>query len=871
MTSPRAAPRPGRWFLAIYLVLLGASHLVRRLHPHDGVPDESERVVTLHAVSGDRETAKPVRLAYFDAAPDSIPDAPVVVLLHGSPGDHGAFWSVAPQLAERYHVIAPDLPGFGGSTRRIPDYSIAAHARYVLQLLDSLHIARVDIVGFSMGGGVALDLASDAPDRVRSLTLLSAIGAQEYELAGEYHLNHAIHGLQLAGLWGLRELVPHFGWLDDAMLSVEYARNFYDSDQRPLRGILGRYVGPMLILHGEKDPLVTPAAAREHARLVPQSELVMYGGDHFMVFQHPEMILTPLQDFLARVERGEARTRATALPDRVAAAAQPFDPTTVPRTAGLALIILLVLIAASTMVSEDLTCIATGLLISRGTLGLGLGTLACFLGIFLGDVFVFLCGRVFGRAVLGHAPLRWFLKSEDVERSSQWFQRLGGRLVFATRVLPGTRLPTYFAAGMLKTSFWRFTLYFFVACLIWTPAVVWFSAAFGETAEAVLGAVRSRAWTWLLVTSAVLFVLVKLVVPLCSWRGRRLLLSRWRRISRWEFWPRWAFYPPVVCYVLYLAARHRSLTLFTAGNPAIPGGGFIGESKGDILDGLKESAEYVARTERLPGSMSAGQRLEQVRRFQDRTGTGYPIVLKPDVGERGSGVAMFRSEAEALLYLESMKVDLLVQEFLPGFEFGLFYIRRPDDPTGQLFSVTEKRLLFVTGNGRRTLEELILADDRAVCMAPFHLRRHATRLAWVPAEGETVQLVEVGTHSRGAAFFDGSWVRTPELEAAIDRISRAYPGFFFGRYDVKAPALDDFRAGRNFRIVELNGVTSEATSIYDPGNSLGTAYRTLFTQWRILFEIAARNVELGARPASLGELWGLLRKRGAVGATVSEP
>ena len=153
--------------------------------------------------------------------------------------------------------------------------------------------------------------------------MLSSIGAQEYELAGEYHLNHAIHGLQLAGLWGLRELVPHFGWLDDAMLSVEYARNFYDSDQRPLRSILAHYCGPMLILHGEHDPLVTPAAAREHERLVPQSQLVMYQGDHFMVFQHPELIEQPLIGFLDAVEHGEARVRATADPSRLAAATRP--------------------------------------------------------------------------------------------------------------------------------------------------------------------------------------------------------------------------------------------------------------------------------------------------------------------------------------------------------------------------------------------------------------------------------------------------------------------------------------------------------------------------------------------------------------------
>jgi pimeloyl-ACP methyl ester carboxylesterase/membrane protein DedA with SNARE-associated domain len=858
--SPAGTSRRGLWFLGVYVVALIASHLVRASHPHDGVPDEDERSVVMHVVDHGQETRDEVHIAFRDQHPDSAGDWPTVVLLHGSPGDNGAFWALGPALATRFRVIAPDLPGFGGSTREIPDYSIVAHAHYVLQLLDSLHIKQAHIVGFSLGGGVALNIASLAPDRVRSLTLLSSIGAQEYELAGEYHLNHAIHGLQLAGLWGLRELVPHFGVWDDGMLSIEYAKNFYETDQRPLRKILAQYAGPMLILHGVKDPLVTPAAAREHHRLVPQSELVMYRGDHFMVFQHPDMIEEPLGDFIERVEEGKATTRGTAEPARVAAAARPFDPRTVPPTAGLALIILLFLIAAATLVSEDLTCVATGLLIARGTLAAVPGTLACLVGIFVGDVSLYLTGRWLGRAILYRAPVRWFLRAEDVERSSQWFRQRGAPIVFASRLLPGTRLPTYFAAGMLQTSFWRFTGYFFVACAIWTPLLVGFSAAVGESAQMVLGTVRSRAWTWLLITAAVTLVLLKLIVPFCSWRGRRLLLSRWRRITRWEFWPRWAFYPPVALYVLYLALKHRSLTLFTAGNPAIPGGGFVGESKTEILEGLRHSPEFAARTKRLRAGLHHTEKLNRLRSFQQRHGLGFPVVLKPDIGERGAGVAIIRDEYHASQYLEHAKGDILLQEFLPGFEFGIFYYRKPGSAKGTIFSVTDKRLITVTGDGKRTLEELILSDDRAVCMAPVHLRHNAGELTSIPKQGEIVPLVQVGTHSRGALFLDGAKIRTAQLDAVIDRISQSYDGFFFGRYDIKTPNIDDLRAGRNFKIVELNGVTAEATSIYDPKNSLGSAYRTLFEQWRILFEIAEANVRGGAEPATLRELGGLMWK-----------
>ncbi|MGH8595243.1 MAG: alpha/beta fold hydrolase, partial [Gammaproteobacteria bacterium] len=122
------------------------------------------------------------------------------MLLHGSPGDAGNFNRLA-ELLPDHRLIIPDLPGFGRSTRDIPDYSIRAHAKYVIELLDQLRVERAHVLGFSMGGGVALHLAESAPERIASITMLAAIGVQEMELLGDYHLNHALHGLQLGLCW----------------------------------------------------------------------------------------------------------------------------------------------------------------------------------------------------------------------------------------------------------------------------------------------------------------------------------------------------------------------------------------------------------------------------------------------------------------------------------------------------------------------------------------------------------------------------------------------------------------------------------------------------------------------------------------------
>jgi hypothetical protein len=98
-------------------------------------------------------------------------------------------------------------------------------------------------------------------------------------------------------------------------------------------------------------------------------------------------------------------------------------------------------------------------------------------------------------------------------------------------------------------------------------------------------------------------------------------------------------------------------------------------------------------------------------------------------------------------------------------------------------------------------------------------------------------------------------LHTEHLERVIDEISQRLPGFFVGRYDIRYANEEDFKQGRNLQIIELNGATSEATSIYDARNSLFSAYGTLFRQWRLVFAIGAINRANGQTPSSLATLW----------------
>lgn len=891
-----------RWvgiaLLAAYVILLGASYY-QRWQMRQQAPEAiaiGKSTVTVSAVSGDQVVPGDVTIAFRDvpAAPQDDSKLPVI-LLHGSPGDSDVFDLYMLRLnhdpiadshkaptgpgetsdtpftcipGER-RLIAPDLPGFGDSSKDLPDYSFLAHAHYVLELMDKLGIRRAHVVGFSLGGGVVLQMARIAPERVASVTLQSAINVQEMEMLGDYHINHGIHGAQLGLLWGIRIFVPRFGSLNHSDMGIPYARNFYDSDQRPLRGILQSYQGPMLILQGQDDPLVPVEAAYEAGRLVPQSEVHIFhstehsefGGkfeaSHFMTFMEPRPLLAAFVPFAAQVEAGTAVTRATAPADRVARAAAPMDTEHWPKPGFITSAVTLLILALATFLSEDGACITAGVLVAEGRLALLPAILACFVGIFFGDLLLYIVGRLFGRAALRRPPLRWVLGEDSLQRAGDWLARNGAAMVFIARFTPGARLPTYFTAGVLRTPVRKFLGYFLLAAAVWTPLIVSVAAGLGLpfVHSDFLG--RQPLSIKLLVGGAAIFVLAKLAEKLLTYRGRRSLVGWWKRKLRWEFWSPYVFYPPVVLYVLYLGLRYRNFTLFTAANPAMPAGGFLGEEKHEILAALAGAKPWMPLFTLIPvGTPYA--RVEQAEAFLREHQLSYPVVLKPDAGQRGSGVGVIRSAEELHGYLSHADFPAILQEYLPGEEFGIFYYRFPNQQRGKIFSITDKRMPVMTGDGKRTLEHLILEDDRAVCMGKFYLGKNEARLDSVPAAGEQVQLVELGTHCRGAIFLDGSDLISEALTDATDSIAKHYDGFYFGRFDVRAPSREDLQAGRNVRVVELNGVTSEATHIYDPKFSISQAYATLFEQWRIAFEIGDQNRARGVQPTSVLEVLRLI-------------
>jgi membrane protein DedA with SNARE-associated domain len=510
----------------------------------------------------------------------------------------------------------------------------------------------------------------------------------------------------------------------------------------------------------------------------------------------------------------------------------------------------------ATFASEDLACVTAGALIASGRLAPLPAIAACAIGIVVGDVGLWAAGRA-GRLA---ASSVW-RKGADHPRLAALVEQVrsnASAAILASRFLPGTRLPLYLCAGAIGVPAWTFIWSSVVAASLWTPMLVMLAAGLAGGATSLGLASGWRATVLMSFGAAACAVPIvaaarTLAVPALRVRAA----ARMARWFRWEFWPTWIFYAPVAVWIAALSLRYRGLSTFTASNPAIPDGGAVGESKFDILARLPRHWIVPSMLVR-PGE--TGGRLACLRERVDAAGWRLPLVLKPDVGQRGVGVKLIRSWSEAERYLAAVTGAVLAQPYDEGpHEAGVFYYRLPHWSRGRLLSITDKVFPEIVGDGYSTLETLIWQHPRYRLQARTFLRRHGDVASQVLAQGERFRLALAGNHAQGTTFRDGAHLMTSELERRIDEIAQSAPGFFIGRFDIRFRDPERFTRGLDFAIVELNGATAESTNIYDPDASLLSAYRLLFRQWSLVFAIGAANRSAGARVSSLTRLARLAR------------
>jgi hypothetical protein len=319
------------------------------------------------------------------------------------------------------------------------------------------------------------------------------------------------------------------------------------------------------------------------------------------------------------------------------------------------------------------------------------------------------------------------------------------------------------------------------------------------------------------------------------------------KLRNWEYWPFGILQFPIFFYYPWLSLRAGSLTFFSASNPGILMGGMFGESKSDVLK--------LVQAELTPKSIliRAGTEFARVESTLRDYHLDYPLIFKPDIGERGFMVRRINNNDDLRTYINEFQQDFIVQDLVDlPLEFAVFYARVPSEPAGQVTSVVMKEMLTVQGDGISTLEQLILSKDRAKLQWPLLREKFRGELNTIVPLGKTIEMVSIGNHCLGTKFLNANYLIDEKLTDSFDKISKRIPGFYFGRYDLRCNSIEDLREGK-IMILELNGCGAEPAHIYDPDFSFFRAASVLVEHWKTIFVIARENKNSGARYLPLNE------------------
>ncbi len=234
--------------------------------------------------------------------------APAVLYLHGT--FLGNLWlDFHLALTQRYHIYAPDTPGFGLSERPNWMRDMSDYVLYFRDLLDTLGLEKVALVGHSLGGWMAAELAVWYPDRVEKLVLCNAAGIR-------------VKGSPIADLFAMNAQELMMACFDDfsaaaPLVPAEINVDYFVSQYRQLTTLaslawnpsydpklerrLERVTCPTLIMWGENDRLIPPVYAGAFQRAIPGSEVVMLSGTgHMPMFEKPQEWSKAISDFLRK-------------------------------------------------------------------------------------------------------------------------------------------------------------------------------------------------------------------------------------------------------------------------------------------------------------------------------------------------------------------------------------------------------------------------------------------------------------------------------------------------------------------------------------------------------------------------------------------
>lgn len=308
------------------------------------------------------------------------------------------------------------------------------------------------------------------------------------------------------------------------------------------------------------------------------------------------------------------------------------------------------------------------------------------------------------------------------------------------------------------------------------------------------------------------------------------------KIFNWEYWPYQIVYIPIYFVWLYYSIKSKSLFFFNEANPSIKNGGFFNESKFSIYKLIPQI--YYPKTILVNSYSKDDVVLELVK----NNGISFPLIVKPDLGLRGTAVKKIYNTKDLIGYNATAKFNYLVQELIPySKEVGIFYIRYPNKNKGKITGIVSKEFLTVKGDGQKTLKQLILENPRYAMQYHSLKKEYENELNTVIKKSETINLVPIGNHARGAKFIDFTCLIDDQLTNTIDTLCQQINGFYYGRLDIMYDNWEDLLLGKNYMIVEVNGAASEPTHIYDPKHSILFAWREIIKHIGILYKISYLN------------------------------
>ncbi len=312
------------------------------------------------------------------------------------------------------------------------------------------------------------------------------------------------------------------------------------------------------------------------------------------------------------------------------------------------------------------------------------------------------------------------------------------------------------------------------------------------------------------------------------------------KLTNWEYWPSKIVYFPINFLWAFYALKSRTIFFFNTSNPTMRNGGFFMESKKEIYDLIPQ--KYYPKTTLIKHKTS----FEEVLIAKEKSNIPFPLIVKPDIGLRGSAVKKIKSVDELNEYNKNANFDYLVQDLIPfPNEIGVFYVRFPNQEKGKITGIVAKEFMIVTGDGKLTIKELIKQNPRFEMQLTTLEKEYKNKLDEVLVKDEKLNLVPFGNHCRGSKFVDASYLISDKLTNVINEMCLQIDGFYFGRMDLMYNSIAELEEGKNFQVVEINGAASEPTHIYDPKHSIFFAWKELARHITYMYKISVENNKKG--------------------------